>query len=101
MFTSLHINVLFADLLEQMSKYAKFLKEIISNKKRLSEHETVMLTKESSAFLRKHLPTVTLLISIKEEPLGEMEVAVEITTMPVVVVVEIMVQADRSTDGPV
>ena len=46
----------FADLLEQMPKYAKFLKEIISNKKRLSEHETVMLTEESSALLRKRLP---------------------------------------------
>src|SRR5256886_7154548 len=56
MFRSLHINVPFADLLEQMPKYAKFLKEIISNKKRLSEHETVMLTEEISALLRKRLP---------------------------------------------
>src|SRR3954466_6011710 len=56
MFRSLHINVPFADLLEQMPKYAKFLKEIISNKKRLREHETVMLTEDSSALLRKHLP---------------------------------------------
>src|SRR5438270_8926405 len=56
MFRSLHINVPFADLLEQMPKYAKFLKEIISNKKRLSEHETVMLTEESSALLSKRLP---------------------------------------------
>src|SRR4051812_20898866 len=56
MFRSLHINVPFADLLKQMPKYAKFLKEIISNKKRLSEHETVMLTEESSALLRKRLP---------------------------------------------
>src|SRR3954464_13450990 len=56
MVRSLHINVPFADMLEQMPKYAKFLKEIISNKKRLSEHETVMLREESSALLIKHLP---------------------------------------------
>lgn len=46
MFRSFHINVQFADLLEQMPNYVKFLKDIISNKERLSEHETVMLTEE-------------------------------------------------------
>src|SRR4051812_1824669 len=56
MLRSLHINILFADMLEQIPKYAKFLKEIISNKKRLGEHETVMLTEESSALLKKKLP---------------------------------------------
>ena len=39
-----------------MPKYAKFLKDIISKKRKLEEHETVMLTEESSAILQKKLP---------------------------------------------
>ena len=39
-----------------MPKYAKFLKDIISKKQKLEEHETVMLTDESSAILQKKLP---------------------------------------------
>ncbi|XP_052878312.1 uncharacterized protein LOC128284338 [Gossypium arboreum] len=39
-----------------MPNYVKFVKDILSNKKRLSEYETVALTKESSAFLQNKLP---------------------------------------------
>ena len=39
-----------------MPKYAKFLKDIISKKWKLEEHETVMLTEESSAILQRKLP---------------------------------------------
>ncbi|XP_031258969.1 uncharacterized protein LOC116117079 [Pistacia vera] len=39
-----------------MSKYAKFLKEIITKKRRFEEHETVMLTEKYSALLLKKLP---------------------------------------------
>src|SRR2546430_16479101 len=52
MFRSLHINILFADMLEHMPKYAKFLKELISKKKKLGEHETVMLTEERRVRLK-------------------------------------------------
>ncbi|KAJ9173506.1 hypothetical protein P3X46_016629 [Hevea brasiliensis] len=40
----------------QMPSYAKFLKEILSNKKKLEEFETVALTEESSAILQNKLP---------------------------------------------
>ncbi|XP_031260846.1 uncharacterized protein LOC116119031 [Pistacia vera] len=56
MFRTLHINIPFVDMLEQMPKYAKFLKEIITHKKRFEEHEMVMLTEEGSALLQKKLP---------------------------------------------
>ena len=55
-FKQLHINIPLIEALEQMPKYAKFLKDIISKKRKLEEHETVMLTKESSAILQKKLP---------------------------------------------
>src|SRR5438270_13758120 len=56
MFRGLRINIPLADALEQMPKYAKYLKDIINKKRRLGDHETVMLTEESSALLRNKLP---------------------------------------------
>src|SRR5436853_7140173 len=55
MFRSLHINIPLADALEQMPKYAKYLKDILTKKRKFGDHETVMLTEESSALLRKKL----------------------------------------------
>src|SRR5436190_806301 len=56
MFRGLRINIPLADALEQMPKYAKYLKDIITKKRRLGDHETVMLTEESSALLKNKLP---------------------------------------------
>jgi len=39
----------FTDALSEMPSYATFLKEILSNKRKLEEHETVDLTEECSA----------------------------------------------------
>ncbi|KAL6340626.1 hypothetical protein AAG906_010534 [Vitis piasezkii] len=55
-FKSLHINLPFVDMLEQMPKYAKFLKEMLSNKRKLVDNEKVMLTEECSAILQRKLP---------------------------------------------
>jgi len=52
----LYINISFTEALIQMSSYAKFLKEILSNKRKLEEHETVALTKECSAVIQNKLP---------------------------------------------
>ena len=56
MFKKLQINIPFADVLKQMPNCVKFMKEIISNKRKLEEHETVALTEECSAILQKKLP---------------------------------------------
>ncbi|XP_022863452.1 uncharacterized protein LOC111383569 [Olea europaea var. sylvestris] len=42
--------------LEQMPNYAKFMKEVMSNKRKLEEYETVKLTEECNAILQKKLP---------------------------------------------
>ena len=55
-FKKLQINIPFADALEQMPSYVKFLKDILSNKRKLEEYETVALTEECSAILQKKLP---------------------------------------------
>ena len=50
-FKKLHINIPFADALKQMPSYVKFMKDILSKKRRLSDFETINLTKECSAIL--------------------------------------------------
>ncbi|KAA3470744.1 gag-asp_proteas domain-containing protein [Gossypium australe] len=52
----LHINIPLVEALEQMPNYVKFMKDIMSKKKRLSEFEIVALTKEWNAFLHNKLP---------------------------------------------
>ena len=56
MFKKLHINIPFADALAQMPKYGKFMKEILINKRKLEEHETVMLNEECNTILLNKLP---------------------------------------------
>ncbi|XP_057802972.1 uncharacterized protein LOC131018267 [Salvia miltiorrhiza] len=55
-FKKLHINLPLVEALQEMPQYAKFLKDIISRKKRLGEFETVNLNEECSAILQKKLP---------------------------------------------
>ncbi|KAH9745008.1 hypothetical protein KPL70_003905 [Citrus sinensis] len=54
-FKKLHINIPFADALEQMPLYAKFIKEMLSNKRKLEEYEIVMLTEDCTAILQNKL----------------------------------------------
>ena len=53
-FKKLHINIPFADALTQMPSYAKFMKDILSNKCKLEEFETVALTEEYSLFSKRN-----------------------------------------------
>ncbi|MGI4673519.1 hypothetical protein ACR2XN_29050, partial [Klebsiella pneumoniae] len=55
-FKKLQINIPFAEALEQMPSYAKFMKGILSKKLKLEELETVALTEECSAVLQQKLP---------------------------------------------
>ena len=56
MLKKIQVNIPFVEAIAQMSKYAKFLKDLISNKKKLEEMETVTLTKECSALISDKLP---------------------------------------------
>ena len=55
-FKKLHINIPFADALEKMPSYVKFMKDILSQNRRLADFETVNLTEECSAILQRKLP---------------------------------------------
>ena len=50
-FKKLHINIPFAEALEQMSSYAKFIKDLLLKKIQLKEDERVPVTEECSAII--------------------------------------------------
>ena len=50
-FKKIHINIPFVDALEQMSNYAKFMKEVMAKKRKLED-----LIEECIAILQKKLP---------------------------------------------
>ena len=52
----LHINFPLVEALEQMPSYVKFLKDILSKKRRHEEFETVALTQECSALFKNNIP---------------------------------------------
>ncbi|XP_062110242.1 uncharacterized protein LOC133822051 [Humulus lupulus] len=52
----LHINIPLVEALEQMPNYVKFLKDILTRKRRLGEFETVTLTEGCSAMLKSKIP---------------------------------------------
>ncbi|XP_073153028.1 uncharacterized protein [Henckelia pumila] len=55
-FKKLNINIPLADALMQMPNYANFLKEILSNKKKLEEHAMISLTENCSALVQNKIP---------------------------------------------
>lgn len=55
-FKKIHINIPFLDALEQIPNYVKFMKEVMSKKKRLEDYEIVKLTEKCSAILTRKLP---------------------------------------------
>jgi len=56
MLKKLHINIPFVDAITQVLSYAKFLKEILANKRELAEFEIVKLSEECSATVQNKLP---------------------------------------------
>ncbi|XP_021731336.1 uncharacterized protein LOC110698246 [Chenopodium quinoa] len=52
----LHINIPFLDAISEMPSYEKFLKDMLSNKKKLEENAMVTLIAECSAILQNTLP---------------------------------------------
>ncbi|XP_042012411.1 uncharacterized protein LOC121760881 [Salvia splendens] len=55
-FKRVHLNIPLIEALQQMPGYLKFLKEIVSKKKRLVDYETVNLTENCSAIIQEKMP---------------------------------------------
>ena len=56
-FKKIEINIPFAEVISQMPLYAKFLKEILSKKRKIVEEVIVNLTTTYSAIIQQKLPT--------------------------------------------
>ncbi|XP_062104133.1 uncharacterized protein LOC133815293 [Humulus lupulus] len=50
-----HINIPFVEALEKMPSYVKFMKEILSKKRKMEDYEIVAFTEECSAILQRRL----------------------------------------------
>ncbi|XP_014523660.1 uncharacterized protein LOC106779955 [Vigna radiata var. radiata] len=55
-FKKLEINIPFSEALQQMPSYAKFLKELLSKKRKYIEEETIEVQGNCSAIIQKLLP---------------------------------------------
>ncbi|XP_017239910.2 uncharacterized protein LOC108212703 [Daucus carota subsp. sativus] len=56
MFREIHISIPFADALAQMPLYAKFMKQVLSNRKKLEAVETISLNEECSTVIQRNIP---------------------------------------------
>ncbi|XP_061372301.1 uncharacterized protein LOC133314798 [Gastrolobium bilobum] len=56
-FRKLQINIPFVEALENIPNYARFMKDLLSRKRKLQECETVILTEECNVIIQKKLPT--------------------------------------------
>jgi hypothetical protein len=56
MFHSLQVNIPFAEALQQMLVYAKFMKELLTKKRKPLDDDTVDMTEECSAIIQQKLP---------------------------------------------
>ena len=56
-FKKIEINIPFAEVIYQIPIYAKFLKEILSKKRKIAEEGIVNLTATCSAVIHKKIPT--------------------------------------------
>ncbi|KAL5554935.1 hypothetical protein UlMin_037171 [Ulmus minor] len=94
-FKSLHINLPFVDMLEQMPKYAKFLKEVLSNKRRLEGNEKVMLTEECSAILQRKLPQKKLGLGEVKPTTVTLQLADRSIKHPRGIIEDVLVKVDK------
>ncbi|XP_017972503.1 PREDICTED: uncharacterized protein LOC108661129 [Theobroma cacao] len=54
-FKKLHMNISFAEALEQMPSYVKFLKNILTKKRKLEDFKIITLTEECNAIIQNKL----------------------------------------------
>ncbi|XP_028788814.1 uncharacterized protein LOC114744839 [Neltuma alba] len=56
MFKQLHVNIPLVEALEQMPKYAKFMKNVLTKKRRFTEYETIVVTKSFTDVIKQIPP---------------------------------------------
>ena len=84
-FKKLHVNIPIADALEQMPPYVKFMKDILANKRKLSNYETVALSEECSVILQRKLPP-----KLKDPVLYHAQLAIQFLKNPYAILVLVL-----------
>ncbi|XP_070034757.1 uncharacterized protein [Nicotiana tomentosiformis] len=98
MLKQVDVNLLFTEVLSQMSAYAKFLKEILTKKRNIEDTSVVKLTEHCSANLGKQTP-----IKVKlENKLGQirsalisLQLADQRTIIPEGIVEDVLVRVEK------
>ncbi|XP_019234723.1 PREDICTED: uncharacterized protein LOC109215158 [Nicotiana attenuata] len=100
------INIPLVDILQEVPKYAKYIKDIVENKRRLTEYETVALTEECSSRIQGKLPqklkdpgSFTIQISIGKHAVGRAlcDLGASINLMPLSVFGQLVLGEPRPT----
>jgi len=56
LFSQLQVNIPFSEALDQMSVYAKFMKDLLTGRRRLKDDENIALSENCSVILQRKLP---------------------------------------------
>ncbi|XP_075083621.1 uncharacterized protein LOC142167356 [Nicotiana tabacum] len=106
MLKQIHLNIPLVDMLHEVPKYAKYIKEIVANKRRLTEFETVALTEECTSRIQHKLPqklkdpgSFTIPVRIGEFDVGRAlcDLGASINLMPLLVFKKLGLGAPRPT----
>ncbi|XP_019232822.1 PREDICTED: uncharacterized protein LOC109213477 [Nicotiana attenuata] len=100
------INIPLVDILQEVPKYAKYIKDIVANKRRLTEFETVALIEEYSSRIQGKLPqklkdpgSLTIQISIGKYVVGRAlcDLGASINLMPLSIFIQLGLGEPRPT----
>ena len=90
-FQQLKLNIPILDVINTMPAYAKFLKDILSHKRKWEDHETIPINEECSADIQNKLPqklkdpgSITIPCTIENEFIGRSlcDLGVSVSIMP-------------------
>nr|XP_009588194.1 uncharacterized protein LOC104085775 [Nicotiana tomentosiformis] len=104
--SQVRVNLPFVEVLQEVPKYAKYLRDIVTNKRRHVEFERVALTEDCSARLQSKLPpklkdpgyfTIPLAIGKHEVGRALCDLGASINLMPLLVFKQLDLGAPRPT----
>ncbi|XP_070056762.1 uncharacterized protein [Nicotiana tomentosiformis] len=97
MLRQVNVNLPFTEVLSQMPAYAKFLKEILTKKRKIEETLVVKLTEHCSAILQNKLPQKKLeseIGEIRSVPIS-LQLADQTILIPEGIVEDVLVRLDK------
>nr|XP_016447284.1 PREDICTED: uncharacterized protein LOC107772301 [Nicotiana tabacum] len=106
MLKQIHLNIPLLDMLREVPKYEKYIKDIVANKRRLTEFETGALTEECTSRIQHKLPekikdpgSFTIPMRIREIDVGRAlcDLGSSINLMPLSVLKQLGLGAPRPT----